>query len=575
MKNSLALLLSAFLISNVCLGQQVQWLSQIRGSSFDLIQSSDATPDGKVASCGRFQGDLEVDGTDGNLNLPLNGETNGYLAIHNTDGLADQLLRLNCNSPSTYTDVKINSNGSLYITGEFEETADLDPGEGVTEVTSSPQGAFNFTRDFFISKLDPDGNLEWYFKPTSFGDGLPSALTLNPNGGPTFAAYSNDFVQFEFEGNEITYPDPGFGEHTYIFELDQDGTLLSHVLIQGEGRVTIEDMIYDENGNLYCVGTSINESFIDEDGSSQTIGIDENSFNALIFKISSNGNLDWSLNAQGLSSFFTGVEINGENEILVSGYFSGLFQFDGDNYSADFASEDDSRDICALKFSSDGQLVNAAHISGPFDDINFDIELDSNNDIYLSGSFQSGLDFDPSDEDFVIDTGVGAASFYLAKYSPDLDLGWVYWGGSGVSFGDQGRQSHVLSDGQLIFTGYFSGTMDFDADSDEWIYNSEGSTDGFVVKLSNPDILSVFSDQRENPELLFPNPTSDILKFKANHNIKSIQISNNLGQVVFNTSMDPNQNRVNLPYLPEGYYLVNFRLSTGGTFSQKLIIKGN
>ncbi len=45
--------------------------------------------------------------------------------------------------------------GNTYVTGHYSNTVDFDPGPGVTNLTA------NGSRDIFIQKLDPNGNLLW------------------------------------------------------------------------------------------------------------------------------------------------------------------------------------------------------------------------------------------------------------------------------------------------------------------------------------------------------------------------------------------------------------------------------
>ncbi|MBI4645310.1 MAG: SBBP repeat-containing protein, partial [Bacteroidia bacterium] len=60
---------------------------------------------------------------------------------------------------STYTDygnsIAVDDTGNVYITGDFQSTADFNPGTGIANLT--PVGY----KDIFIAKYAPNGNSLW------------------------------------------------------------------------------------------------------------------------------------------------------------------------------------------------------------------------------------------------------------------------------------------------------------------------------------------------------------------------------------------------------------------------------
>ena len=51
--------------------------------------------------------------------------------------------------------ISVDGSGNVHTTGNFQDTADFDPGPGTSNLTS------NGSSDVFVSKLDSNGNFVW------------------------------------------------------------------------------------------------------------------------------------------------------------------------------------------------------------------------------------------------------------------------------------------------------------------------------------------------------------------------------------------------------------------------------
>jgi hypothetical protein len=96
--------------------------------------------------------------------------------------------------------VAIDGSGNVYVTGEFEDTVDFDPGAGVDSHAS------NGMWDVFLSKFDPNGNFVW--ARTWGGSGL--------DGGPSVAidGSGNAYITGCFEGTVDFDPGAGTENHS-------------------------------------------------------------------------------------------------------------------------------------------------------------------------------------------------------------------------------------------------------------------------------------------------------------------------------------------------------------------------
>jgi hypothetical protein len=122
-------------------------------------------------------------------------------------------------------------------------------------------------------------------------------------------------------------------------------------------------------------------------------------------------------------------------------------------------------------------------IGGLYTDIGNSIATDDVGNIYITGSFQSLVDFDPSSSYFYL-TSTGGSDIFLAKYDPNCDLQWAKkWGSTehdiGYDVGTYGSGSNKV----VYVTGYYGGTTDFDPGLSTDSKATQGRLDAFLSKF--------------------------------------------------------------------------------------------
>lgn len=168
------------------------------------------------------------------------------------------------------------------------------------------------------------------------------------------------------------------------------------------------------------------------------------------------------------------------NVILVS-EFRDSYDADPGTATANLFSAGD-RDVSIVKYDPDGNVIWARSVGGGSADIPEGLAVDSDNNIFVSGNFGGTADFDPG-------TGVenrtsnGAQDIFLLKLDANGDFEWVYTGGSSST--ETGRGIAVNGNNDVILTGFFRGTVDFDPGLGTNNLTSAASADIFVLKLDN------------------------------------------------------------------------------------------
>jgi hypothetical protein len=117
-------------------------------------------------------------------------------------------------------------------------------------------------------------------------------------------------------------------------------------------------------------------------------------------------------------------------------------------------------------------------------DSSYDVAVDNDGNIYVTGEFENTVDFNPDPNEDAIITSNGLLDAFLVKYDQHGDFQWVKsWGAEGD---DRGRALDVDSDGFIYCGGEFRSTVDFDPGTGIDEKTSNGTVDSSLSKYS-PD----------------------------------------------------------------------------------------
>ena len=106
---------------------------------------------------GTFTGTVDFDPSAANVaNLTATGTQDVYFSKLNLNGDFQWAKRFGGVGPETVFDIAAASSGNIYVTGTFQGTSDMDPGNGTVNIVSNNQSV-----DAFLSKFDGNGNFLW------------------------------------------------------------------------------------------------------------------------------------------------------------------------------------------------------------------------------------------------------------------------------------------------------------------------------------------------------------------------------------------------------------------------------
>lgn len=109
--------------------------------------------------------------------------------------------------------------------------------------------------------------------------------------------------------------------------------------------------------------------------------------------------------------------------------------------------------------------------------------VDGAGNVYVTGSFRTTVDFDPGPGVTALAASNNSDDIFLAKYDPDGALVWVH--GFGNTAVDRGYGVACDGSGNVLITGHFRLTVDFDPGAGTASLTAAGNSDIFVAKYTS------------------------------------------------------------------------------------------
>ena len=167
------------------------WVKQMGGILVDYGYSIATDRNGNVYSTGYFRDTVDFDPGNGVFDLISNSNTDIYVQKLAANGNFEWAKQMGGSSSDAGTSIGTDTSGNVYLTGNFQGTANFDPGVGTYNLTSKGSS------DIFIQKLATNGNFIWakQFGGTSFDFGR--SITTDNRGDLFVTGSFGDTVDFD------------------------------------------------------------------------------------------------------------------------------------------------------------------------------------------------------------------------------------------------------------------------------------------------------------------------------------------------------------------------------------------
>jgi hypothetical protein len=399
---------------------------------------------GNVLLAGDFTGSVDF----GAGALQSAGGTDVFVAALSPDGDHRWSRRFGDPSSQTAMHIAIDAQGNALVSGYFTGTIDFGGG-----ALQSAGGL-----DVFVTKLDPDGNHVWSKRFGDAGDQNARGIAVDSEGNVLITGAFSGAVDF---GGGALQSAGGFD--VFVAKLDSNGGHVWSRRFGDAGDQDAKSIAVDTSGNALITGTFL--SSIDFGGGAlQSAG----GLDVFVAKLDPSGAYLWG-KAFGDASDQVGwtVATGSDGAVLVAGDLSGAADFGGGPRQSAGGT-----DIFLAKFDSAGAHVWSKSFGDASDQHATSVAVDGLSAVVLTGTLDGAADFGGGPIQ-----SAGSGDVFLAKLDPS---GVHVWS---KRFGDTKDQHGVgvATDvsGNVLLTGYFSGSVDFGGGA----LSSAGSSDIFVAKF--------------------------------------------------------------------------------------------
>jgi gliding motility-associated-like protein len=232
----------------------------------------------------------------------------------------------------------------------------------------------------------------------------------------------------------------------------------------------------DATGNVYITGLF--------GGSSANTG------NAFVSKYNTSGILLWTKQFIGTHSYGKSITIDVSGNVLLTGIFDGIVDFDPGSGVFNLTATSDDQFIS--KLDAAGNFIWAMRIGGTVYGQNVfvsSIVTDVLGNVYTSGSFEGPtIDFDPGPGVYVFSSGEPWPEIFVSKLDASGNFVWAkQMEEVGVGFAFHGSWANSIAVdavGNVYTTGRFANQIDFDPGPGVfYLYHTTDNCDAFISKL--------------------------------------------------------------------------------------------
>ncbi len=236
----------------------------------------------------------------------------------------------------------------------------------------------------------------------------------------------------------------------------------------------------DASGNIYTTGQF--QGTIDFDpGAGTSILTSSGQSDIFVQKLDSSGNFIWAKQMGGAyNDYGHSLVVDNDGNVITTGFFNGTVDFDPGTGTSNLTSAG-FVDVFVQKLDANGSFLWAKRIGGPSNVNSKSIALDDSGNIYIAGSFEGTVDFDPGGGVKNL-ASAGGYDIFVQKLSANGSFIWVKRMGSDLD--DRGQALKVDASGNVCTVGTFSGTVDFDPGSGSNVYTAI-ERDVFIQKMDD------------------------------------------------------------------------------------------
>lgn len=562
MKKLLLFSASALLCAQPLSAQDLDWAYSIKHNTVQNYATAIAANGSHFVIAGAVINNINVDLVNGN---PAYNASACFIAKYDVNA-GIQWVKEQPGGACGVQDVFMDTDGSVYTTGNFWGTVDFDPSGATANYTSGGD-------DSFLQKLDASGNLVWVAH-TSTG-GVAYNIAKKSNGNMIVAGRSQQggTVATLSGGGSVT-----LDQGVFILEISAAGAVIGAYCLPTPASFSTQLEVAVDNNDNILISTQVDGAMDLDLGAGTMADASHSAYDAVLVKYNSSFQYQWHKvfgdvpgGHPGGWEALTGIETDASGNIYATGYFTWTTDFDPDDnpgtYQLTAGTGSQTPDGFIIKYNPQGQIQwvtdAGTHPSISMNtDVNFlDIVL-KNDDIIVSGTLNGGADFDGSSDTFILENFDGGLSLCYAHYntSGQFQNAWTIDGILSANESHTGIEP--LGNGFVAY-GTFQKKCDMDPTNGTYLLytDSLGSfysadNDIFVARYAIDGQVGI-SEEAAISNGIYPNPSADGMFYFTDviDGKEIISIYNSSGQLV---AEQTGGNVINLGSRTAGVYTVRF-----------------
>lgn len=387
------------------------------------------------------------------------------------------------------TDIAFDAAGNIYLTGWFTDNAKFSStsGRGVT--------VSGLSETPFLAKYDPSGVLQWVqtgldtFTAINRGHGV----AVDPATGAVFLMGITQGDATFSSANGSSHVVPGVSSwHMFLVRYDTDGNFQWGETNAAAPNSIPRGIAIDANDNVYVTGwfegsstfSSADGNTLSMTGFSQPVQTPPDyPDDAFVVKYDANGNVKWASDIGGYKAMGLSLAISSAGNVSVTGFVGNIgggtvqqgetvvtsqpagttTSLGTGHYTSPY-----NRDLIVLTYDPSGTLLTPIRKGGVNHEAGSGIGS-SGSDLYVAVDTEN--------------TSTSANTLMVAKYT-GTTADWARSApGAGTDAFEQGTKLSVTPGGQVLVTGWFTGSATFGGVTLE----SHGAEDMFFARLLTPN----------------------------------------------------------------------------------------
>jgi hypothetical protein len=423
----------------------VRFVRRMGGGLYDTGEALDIDVVGNVYVTGRFtyQANFNPGGAGGTLNAFGNSGGDAFVAKYDSVGRFQWTKRIGGGETDDWGhSIAVDGSRNVYVAGQYAGIGNLNP-NGFALVGS--KGG----TDAFAVKLDTDGDFVYGKSVGGSGNDVGRGVAVD-------ALRGNVFVAGEFRNTADFDPSPATQNRAsngnadlFVLRLTQPASPLLWAekkpidFVEDEARFVATDGL----GNTYIAGLIGGAGDFDPTGGHVGFGPIGSAPDVFVAKFAPDGTYIWSriathreANAEAGAEELGGLAVDLFGNVVVVGSFrtSDDKTLDFPNTNQDLQSDGSQKDAFIWKLAPNGDHVFAKRFGDSGTETADGVALGNNGDIYVTGTFDSRVQWGPDHDDEILpygfyDPGVfNSQDVWVARLNANGQVQWAKGsGGSG------------------------------------------------------------------------------------------------------------------------------------------------